>query len=84
MAIAAVVSALVNVLYILLVHADQRVIVLLMLSVVGGLILLAGERSGAFGMGLILGAVLAVVIVAIFGFAGWWDPLSNPDPRAGG
>lgn len=55
-------STLVNMLWILVAPADQRVILVALASVVLGMVMLLGERTGAYGMGIILGAMAAGVI----------------------
>lgn len=59
MALALVVSLLLNLGWLFIAPADQRVILVALFSVVLGLIALAGEDTGAYGMGLIIGAMLA-------------------------
>lgn len=58
-ALAGVVSLLVNLGWIFIAPADQRVIVVGLFSVVLGLVMLAGEETGAYGFGIIVGAMLA-------------------------
>jgi hypothetical protein len=71
LAISFVLSTLVNVGYILIAPGDQRVLLFLMFSVVGGLVMLAGERSDSYGMGLILGAAAAAAIAVGLALAGF-------------
>ena len=79
LAIAFVISTLVNVGYILIAPGDQRVLLFLMFSIVGGLIMLAGDSSGAYGMGLILGAAAATAIVVALALAGQSPHDFHPD-----
>lgn len=71
LAIAFVVSTLVNTGYILIAPGDQRVLLFLMFSIVGGLFMLAGETTAAYGMGLILGAAAATAIAVALALAGF-------------
>jgi hypothetical protein len=71
MAISFVISTLVNVGYILIAPADQRILLFLMFSIVGGMIMLVGEKSGPYGMGLILGAAAATAIAVGLALAGF-------------
>ena len=70
LAIATVVSTLVNVGYILVAPGDQRVLLGLMFSTVAGMILLAGEKTGPYGMGLIFGVAAAAAISVALALAG--------------
>jgi len=70
MAIATVISTLVNVGYFLVAPGDQRVLLFLMFSIVAGMIMLAGEKTGPYGMGVIFGAALAVAIAVALALAG--------------
>lgn len=60
--LAGVSSLMVNMLWILVAPVDHRVILVAIASVVLGMIMLLGERTGAYGMGIILGAMAAGVI----------------------
>jgi hypothetical protein len=71
LAIATVISTLVNVGYILIAPGDQRVLILLMISMVAGMIMLAGEKSGPYGMGVIFGVAAAVAISVGLALAGF-------------
>ncbi len=55
-------SVLVNMLWIMIAPGDQRIILVAIASVVLGTLMLAGDRTGAYGMGIIVGAMLAGVI----------------------
>lgn len=55
-------SVLVNLLWILVAPGDQRIILVAVASVVLGTVMLAGDRTGAYGMGVIVGAMAAGVI----------------------
>lgn len=55
-------SVVVNLLWILVAPGDQRIILVAVASVVLGTVMLAGDRTGAYGMGIIVGAMLAGVI----------------------
>lgn len=55
-------SLLVNVLWILIAPGDQRIILVAVASVVLGTVMLAGDRTGAYGMGIIVGAMAAGVV----------------------
>ena len=70
LAIATVISTLVNIGYILIAPGDQRVLLVLMLSIVAGMVMLTGERTGPYGMGVIFGAALAVAIAVALALAG--------------
>ena len=70
LAIATVISTLVNVGYFLIAPGDQRVLVVLMVSVVAGMIMLAGQKTGPYGMGVIFGTALACVIAVALVLAG--------------
>ena len=67
--LATVVSLLVNMLWIFIAPADQRLILVALASVILGLVLLAGETTGAYAMGIFFGAMAAgcigVALVAI-------------------
>ena len=63
MTIGFVISLVVNVGYVLLVHQDQRVLLMLFFTVLVGMGMLFGLESGAYGMGTILGAAAAVLVV---------------------
>lgn len=71
LAIATVISTLLNIGYILIAPGDQRVLVLLMFSIVAGMVMLAGDRSGPFGMGVIFGAAAATAIAIALALAGF-------------
>lgn len=64
-------SLVLNLGYLLLVHGDQRMLLMLFATVVIGMGLLFTESKGAFGMGVLIGAGLAIasglVLVAING-----------------
>ncbi len=68
--LAGVGSCLVNLLWILVAPADQRLILIALASVVLGMIMLLGERSGAYGMGIIVGAMAAGVVGLVLVAAG--------------
>lgn len=70
LAIATVVSTLVNIGYILIAPGDQRILLVLMFSMVAGLVMLAGEKSGPYGMGIIFGVALAAVIAVVLALTG--------------
>ena len=70
LAIATVVSTLVNVGYILVAPGDQRVLLVLMFSMVAGMVMLAGEKSGPYGMGTIFGVAAAIAISVALALAG--------------
>jgi len=70
LAIATVISTLVNVGYFLIAPGDQRVLVVLMFSVVAGMIMLVGEKTGPYGMGVIFGAAAATAIALALVLAG--------------
>lgn len=70
LAIATVMSTLVNVGYILIAPGDQRVLILLMISMVLGMVMLAGEKSGPYGMGIIFGVAAAIAISVALALAG--------------
>jgi len=72
--LAGVSSLLVNLLWILIAPADQRVILVALASVVLGMVMLIGERTGAYGMGIVLGAMAAGVVGLILVAFGM-DPL---------
>lgn len=55
-------SLLLNLLWIMIAPADQRLILVALASVVLGMIMLLGDRTGAYGMGIILGAMAAGVV----------------------
>jgi hypothetical protein len=76
MLLASVVSLLVNLGWIFIAPADQRVILVALASVVLGLICLAGEDTGAYGMGIIFGAMAAAVIGLAL-VAGGMSPLPS-------
>jgi hypothetical protein len=59
MALAFGASLLVNVGWFFVAPGDQRIIVLALLSVVAGLVALTGDDTGAYGIGIIVGAMLA-------------------------
>lgn len=63
-------SVLVNLLWILVAPGDQRIILVAVASVVLGTVMLAGDRTGAYGMGVIVGAMAAGVIGLILIAAG--------------
>jgi len=70
LAIATVISTLVNVGYFLIAPGDQRVLLVLMFSIVAGMIMLIGEKSGPYGMGVIFGAAAACAIAVALVLAG--------------
>lgn len=75
----AVPSLLVNLGFLLIAKGDQRIILLLLASVVVGIVLLLTPR-GALGMGIIVGAMAAAAVaLALAGFLGWSD-LGARDP----
>ncbi|MFL6158500.1 MAG: hypothetical protein ACJ72D_20610 [Marmoricola sp.] len=75
------VSLAVNLGFLLIAKGDQRILLLLFASVIFGLISLATPK-GAYGMGVILGAIVAVVVaLALAGFA-HWSPLTSDDPSS--
>jgi len=55
-------SVVVNLLWILVAPGDQRIILVALASIVLGTVMLAGDRTGAYGMGIIVGAMAAGVI----------------------
>lgn len=55
-------SLMVNMLWILIAPADQRIILVALASVVLGVIMLLGEKTGAYGMGILVGAMAAGMI----------------------
>jgi hypothetical protein len=72
MTVGFVVSLVVNVGYMFIAYSDQRVILMLILTVVVGMGMLFGLRSGAYGMGAILGAAASIAIVlALVGIFDW-------------
>lgn len=79
LAISFVLSTLLNLGYIFVAPSDQRVLLLLMFSVIAGLVMLAGDKSGPYGMGIILGAAAATAIAVGCALAGM-SPLDHPDP----
>lgn len=70
MAIAFAISTLANLGYIAIAPGDQRVLVLLMISMVAGMVMLAGERTGPYGMGIIFGVAAAAAIAVALALAG--------------
>src|SRR5437868_3186709 len=70
LAIATVISTLLNVGYILIAPGDQRVLLLLMLSMVAGLVMLAGDKTAPYGMGIIFGVAAAAAISVGLALAG--------------
>ena len=62
LAIATVISTLVNLGYLFIAPGDQRILILLMFSMIAGMVMLAGERTGPYGMGIIFGVALAAAI----------------------
>ncbi len=60
--LAGLVSVLVNLGWLFMAPADGRIILVLVASVIAGLVGLIGENTGAYAMGIILGAMLAAVI----------------------
>ena len=80
LAIATVVSTLVNLGYILIAPGDQRVLIVLMISMVVGMVMLAGEKSGPYGMGLIFGVALAAAIAVGLALAGHSPHDFTPNP----
>ena len=70
MAIATVVSTLVNIGYIFIAPGDQRVLLVLMFSMIAGMVMLAGDKTGPYGMGVIFGVALAVAIAVGLALAG--------------
>lgn len=68
-------SLLINLGFLLIAKGDQRIILLLLASVIAGVILLLTPR-GALGMGIILGAMAAsITALCLVGFL-HWSPLS--------
>jgi amino acid permease len=65
LAIGFVISLVVNVGYILAVHQDQRVLLMLFFTVLIGMLMLLGLETGAYGMGAIVGAAAAVLVVLL-------------------
>lgn len=77
-------SLVVNVGYALLAPHDQRVILMVFFTVLVGMALLLGAQTGAYGMGVLLGAATAVALVAlvvILGDGTWLDPDLGPRDR---
>lgn len=72
-------SMLVNLFWILVAPADQRMILIALASVVLGLIMLIGEQTGAYGMGIIVGAMAAGVIGLVLVASGM-SPLPSDLP----
>ncbi|MFL6107949.1 MAG: hypothetical protein ACJ72L_13385 [Marmoricola sp.] len=70
LAIATVMSTLVNTGYIFIAPGDQRILLLLMFSMVAGMIMLAGDKTAPYGMGIIFGVALAAVIAVVLALAG--------------
>ncbi|RNL80925.1 hypothetical protein [Nocardioides marmorisolisilvae] len=70
LAIATVISTLVNIGYIFIAPGDQRVLLVLMFSMIAGLIMLAGDKTGPYGMGIIFGVALAAAIAVGLALAG--------------
>jgi len=70
LAIATVVSTLVNIGYIFIAPGDQRVLLLLMFSMVAGMIMLAGDKTAPYGMGVIFGVAAAAAIAVGLALAG--------------
>jgi hypothetical protein len=81
MTIAIVISTLVNVGYILIAPGDQRVLILLMFSTVAGMVMLAGEKSSPYGMGVIFGVAAAAAISVVLVLAGLSPHDFHPDQR---
>ena len=81
MAIAGVISTLVNVGYILIAPGDQRVLILLMFSMVAGMVMLAGDKSSPYGMGVIFGVAAAVAISVALALTGLSPHDFTPDHR---
>ena len=74
-------SLAVNVAYGLLAPQDQRVVLMVFFTVLVGMVLLLGARTGAYGMGILLGAAGAVAVVVtgvILWDWAWLDPGSGP------
>jgi hypothetical protein len=71
MAIATVISTLVNVGYILIAPGDQRVLLVLMFSMVAGMVMLAGDKTSPYGMGVIFGVAAAIAISVGLALAGF-------------
>ncbi|HET6151509.1 MAG TPA: hypothetical protein VFE15_01060 [Marmoricola sp.] len=81
MLVAGAISLVVNLGFLLIAKGDQRMILLLILTTVVGLVLLITPK-GAYGMGAILGAIVAVIIaLCLAGFA-HWSPLTSNGPSA--
>jgi hypothetical protein len=59
-------SLLANSAYLLLVHGDQRMLLLLFFTVLAGMGLLLTERRGALGMGILIGAGLSIAAALTF------------------
>lgn len=55
-------SALLNLLYLLLFHDDQRIVLMLFATVLAGMLMLLSPSKGALGMGIILGAGVAIAV----------------------
>jgi hypothetical protein len=60
MALGAIGSLLLNVGYVLLFHADQRMLLMLFATILVGMGLLVTETKGAMGMGIIIGTGLSI------------------------
>lgn len=64
-------SLVLNTGYLLLVHADQRMLLMLFVSAIVGIVLLATATKGAVGMGIIMGAgasiAVSLTVLAIHG-----------------
>jgi amino acid permease len=70
------ISMVLNLGFLLIAKGDQRILLLLFATVIVGLVSLATPK-GAYGMGIILGAMVACVIaLALAGFA-HWSPLTS-------
>ncbi|HEX4190808.1 MAG TPA: hypothetical protein VHZ06_07395 [Marmoricola sp.] len=81
MLLAGAISLVVNLGFLLIAKGDQRMILLLILTTVVGLVLLITPK-GAYGMGAILGAIVAVIIaLCLAGFA-HWSPLTSNGPSS--
>lgn len=70
MLLASVTSLLVNLGWLFIAPPDQRVILVALASIVLGMVLLAGDESGAYGMGVIFGSMAAGVIGLVLVAAG--------------
>ena len=71
--VGAAASFAVNAGYMLVGPHDQRVLLMLFFTVVVGMGLLLGRRSGPYGMGAILGAAASVVVLLTIGMIADWN-----------